>query len=364
MKLQLPACNAFAVRMLFGSWAIVATAPWAVADALPAHFWLSTSSQSTSGPVAPTINLDRLATQTIYIWGQPGTDVAGNFKELQNLSLNVVSDLPALDILNNFQVFDPLDGTGKPRFEVVRDSDTAPTNVSSMSSDRYRQLIESGQPDSITGMSGGVVQTSLYTGFGLSQQGNNGVASGSGRAWLIGSFSVFGLSTSGTSHIYLQVGDLGMNHAGEFSQDTSVVFGAGADPVYNAKSNRDTTFAGDSADLTVNSLPTVKGDLDSDGKLTNADIQALISAINNQTSFKNSNNLLDSDLIALADLNGDNSVNRFDLDPLLLKLIGQNPFDLPLTVPEPSAIVLAAIGGCVLTGRRRNRLRRTKRFSG
>jgi hypothetical protein len=94
----------------------------------------------------------------------------------------------------------------------------------------------------------------------------------------------------------------------------------------------------------------VLGDMNHDFQLTNADIQAMISALANPTAFKQSLGLTDADYLALWDVNGDGQVNAADISALMNMLAG-NPIPSQSdamgstnAVPEPASAMLWMIG--------------------
>jgi hypothetical protein len=92
------------------------------------------------------------------------------------------------------------------------------------------------------------------------------------------------------------------------------------------------------------------GDFNRDGHVDAADIPIMLKALADTTSFKNNNDLVDAAFTKLADINGDGQVNNADLQALIdyLKAGGgqTNP------VPEPSTCVLAVLAFGLLFGRR------------
>lgn len=212
------------------------------------------------------MQLENGRNRRIYVWGRPATETSStDFKNLQNLSLNLVSNNAVFDILDNFTVFNP----GEERFELVRDSQM-PVDFS-ISSIPLAE-VQLGTPDAVSNLSAAIAQPSSYVGIGSNAPDNACFGSaGCLPAWLIASFELTGVKESGTAEVRLQIGDLGMNHAGERSEDTLVVFGASTAIVYNGKNNRSVTLSGDTADLLVNAIPFLPGDYNGDGSVGMAD---------------------------------------------------------------------------------------------
>jgi hypothetical protein len=127
-------------------------------EAAPAHFWLSTSNSSSSGPEAPNIPGEVGATQYVYIWAKPGTFDSGGSKRMQNISLNLVSSDPLVDFLDNaITVFNPAN-----RFQYVRDSFSSQP----VTSDESEETVLDDYPDVIRNIQGYSFNTGAYTGFG------------------------------------------------------------------------------------------------------------------------------------------------------------------------------------------------------
>ena len=59
----------------------------------------------------------------------------------------------------------------------------------------------------------------------------------------------------------------------------------------------------------------VAGDFNFDGQLNNADLQAMLAALQSSNGFKSTHNLADADWLALGDFNHDSVVNLADLSP-------------------------------------------------
>src|SRR5262249_9390262 len=76
---------------------------------------------------------------------------------------------------------------------------------------------------------------------------------------------------------------------------------------------------------------------------TAADIQVLMTALTNINAYQTSHGFSNSQLLAVADVNGDHLVTNTDLQALLSKLATDvQPPILP--VPEPPGMLLIAIG--------------------
>ncbi len=93
------------------------------------------------------------------------------------------------------------------------------------------------------------------------------------------------------------------------------------------------------------------GDFDRDGQLTAADIQAMLSALTDLNAYRTEKGLTSEALVVLGDLNGDHTFTNADIQPLL-DLIASGNGSAP-AVPEPSSIMLAALGMLCLVVRAR-----------
>ncbi|HEY2761966.1 MAG TPA: hypothetical protein VGI75_14515 [Pirellulales bacterium] len=98
-------------------------------------------------------------------------------------------------------------------------------------------------------------------------------------------------------------------------------------------------------DLQVSGLPgnPMPGDFDLDGRMTNADLQAMISALASPASYKSAHGLSDLQWDQLGDFNGDGSVTVADISPFMQSLAGMSAGGSNVAaVPEPSGLLLAS----------------------
>jgi len=97
------------------------------------------------------------------------------------------------------------------------------------------------------------------------------------------------------------------------------------------------------------------GDLNRDGHVTAADIGPMEQALTNPSAYKSTYapDITDPELALIGDVNGLGSFTNLDLQALLVVLANSGGGSLA-AVPEPSTIVLAALGvlGLVVVGRR------------
>ena len=98
-----------------------------------------------------------------------------------------------------------------------------------------------------------------------------------------------------------------------------------------------------------------KGDANLDGQLTNADVQAMISALTNVNAYQAINDISNQEFNAILDVNGDGKINVADVSALM-SLLASTPNSAPalIGVPEPTSLVLGLLGGALLiVGRRK-----------
>jgi endonuclease I len=109
----------------------------------------------------------------------------------------------------------------------------------------------------------------------------------------------------------------------------------------------DVTIAGAlSEQLTLNVLANVaylRGDFNIDGQLTAADIPAMLSALTNLDAYETAKSLTPTTLLAIGDFTGDGTVSNYDVQPLMA-LIQANGSGSLAAVPEPTSLLIAAIG--------------------
>jgi dockerin type I repeat protein/PEP-CTERM motif-containing protein len=91
-------------------------------------------------------------------------------------------------------------------------------------------------------------------------------------------------------------------------------------------------------------------DFNNDGRLTGADLTMMQQALADPQAYEAAHFLTADDFTALADANGDGVVNNGDLQAMIKTLKTGESFG---AIPEPSALVLLALGGAGLLIRRK-----------
>lgn len=163
-------------------------------------------------------------------------------------------------------------------------------------------------------------------------------------------------TTTGGSYMLTPLGQKWVNLMNAFTTPTqSVSVGADGSINFNgfygeyALTYNGNTYA--TVDFEKNAAPVIwiKGDYNLDGKLTNTDIQALISALTNLNLYQSTKGMSNEEYLAICDINGDGLVTTKDVQSLMNLLAGVPSATPPAIsgVPEPSSFLLTAIG-CIL----------------
>jgi autotransporter-associated beta strand protein/T5SS/PEP-CTERM-associated repeat protein len=272
--------------------------------ATPARIWIS---RSATQPIPEGLNangsleIDLLRGQSLgqgesaafTIWAQPARDAAGFYKQLQNISLNLVTTgEPVVDILNG-----PVDGVlvanpgfnidGDPEIDVMRflqtfDSSYADANNPILKLDNLApEEIELGDPDRVLGIvAASPTVSGAREGVGLGPWPLPGdptsVMTAFGPVYRLGSFSVKSLATMGDVNLHLQLGAGGISNAGEHTADAQVIFAppGQSGPIYSAgpSGNRDVTLPTDAADILFHVSDALVGDYNGDQLVDGADL--------------------------------------------------------------------------------------------
>jgi hypothetical protein len=246
-------------------------------------------------------SLRRGESVTLHVWAQPARDASGFYKQLQNLSLNVVASNGVVDILDDAKIVNPgfdlnstpgIDGT---RFTRVFDSsDVDPDNPVVRLTTLLPDQIDITHPDRIGGLvnpATGAVTPGLLaanpTTFGIKPgvgigpwplpSDSSSVMTPYGPAYHLASFTVRSLTSVGEDTIHLQIGASGMNHAGEQTSATKVIFAPPGrnEPVYSAGpglADRGITLLGDDPEVTLKVSNELTGDYSGDAVVDGSDL--------------------------------------------------------------------------------------------
>jgi hypothetical protein len=101
-------------------------------------------------------------------------------------------------------------------------------------------------------------------------------------------------------------------------------------------------------DLQLLDVPTQKGDLNLDRSKSVTDIAALMTALSDLQKYQAAHNLTDDQTLALGDLDSDHKVTNLDLQVLANLLANSGGGGTLTSVPEPAGGSLAAIGATVI----------------
>jgi GH35 family endo-1,4-beta-xylanase len=137
-----------------------------------------------------------------------------------------------------------------------------------------------------------------------------------------------------STHVSPALSGGAINFNGYYGDYTVTVNGV-AHPLTLAKGT--TNYA-----ILINPTP---GDLDLDGKVTNADLQAELSALADPGGYEASTGLSAADLVTMGDVNGDHAFDVGDLGALMNLLSGSAGGGSTSAVPEPSTFLLYVLGG-------------------
>jgi hypothetical protein len=289
--------------------------------------------------------------QKVYIWGQPATVSTGPyhavqnpFKIMQNVSLNIVADNPAIAFLGgSATVYNPSPTSVTQRFEFTHDAATG-LNSASCAPGTF----------GICGLQGySVSPAGSFTGLGpgcLPSDPFCGVTASGIPAWLFGSVDFEVLQMGAEASLHLQIGNNGINHVGESSLFTEVVFGTDSAAIYRAgidtdadglvdDHDRNVTLSGDGPDMVV-SAATLLGDYNGNGQVEQGDLDLVLLNWGDDASMPPAG--------WLSDLPG-GLIDQADLDRVLLNW-GNGSAQLSTgPVPEPSCRWLAVLSALALS---------------
>lgn len=224
-------------RCLAATIAVVLVVPGQAAGTV--NIWLSKtgtvqpgSSFPATSAALPIIEPYLGASETIYIWGRPD---AGEF--LTNMSLNLVAEAqpicspacvtPDAIAFTSVTVFnEPFGSPSVMRFEYIDDSTSTPPLP-----------LEADRIDGIEGLR--IFDTGSIPAIGIGSFADPRYDS-LHNSWLIAevTFDVLTTGAGSETRLFLEIGPIGMNHAGEATSDTSVVFGHATDVTLNGHNDR------------------------------------------------------------------------------------------------------------------------------
>ena len=308
--------------------------------AFATSFWLSPygtelgSTQPTSLGGVPTLyNFDTQNTGSVYIWAETDPN-----ETLKNWSLRVKSTDASVLSFTDTTVYNPeLFTSNDVRWEYP----IKPTSSSEISDD-FMGFTLTNDPNN------------LGHGIGPSTTMDDpyyyGPNDGSG-SWLLAKLDYTIETSSGTTDLFLQIGTLGLNNAGETSADTQVLFGhTGDTPFADAGTSNRQTDGSNLLDAEVQVFSVPDADFDNDTLVTGADF--LIWERNFGTVGIGTH--------PNGDATGEGDIDGVDLAAWEFQFGGIIPLmglDY-ITVPEPVTWVLACPVFSVLLTRFRRRLPR------
>jgi hypothetical protein len=217
---------------------------------------------------------------TIYIWGRPDTD-----ESLENVSLNLVSDTSGVIQFTSATVFNEPWPIGMPtmtRFEFVDDSTEDPPLP-----------ISANRVNGITGLR--VFDDGPYPAVGIGNIADP-LYSPTNTSWLIAAVDYDALASgeNAETHLFLEIGAIGMNHIGQLTDECYVVFGDATDGALNAEIQRGVPSVNFDARIRPRPLP---GDADRNGAVEPADYdlwQGRFGQTTQLTADHNGNTIVDA----------------------------------------------------------------------
>jgi hypothetical protein len=318
------------------------------------NIWLSkTGSVSPGSPfpanlaAVPVFQPYLAGTGTIFVWGRPD---AG--ESLVNLSLNLVAETqpicnpgcstPNAIAFTSATIFNPVFVPVVRRFEYVYDSTVNPPVP--ITANR------------VDGMGGFTVLNGGIPAVGVGSPADS-LRDAANNSWLIAqvNYNAFATGVNSETHLYLEIGPIGMNYDGESTDFHSVIFGdasdvalvdievpAGDDFIHP---NRNVHFG--NYDALILPRPPLPGDADRNGVVEQADYTIWRANFGSTTQLA-------------ADYNNSGSVDAADY-VIWRKYLGQSVGSgLALAAPEPSAAVLVSVAAAALSTVRRQSFAQSK----
>lgn len=315
-------------------------------------FWLSPygsapgKTQPATASDLPTVyNFDTQGTGSVYVWAQPDSG-----KTLKNWSLRVESTIASILTFTTSTVYNPTLGTpGNVRWEYTHEptGQVTDSNCNSVCSKDFMGFTITNDPNDNPD---NFISHGIGPNTPTVDEYYYGPNNGSG-SWLLAKLDyTIDASSPNSTELFLQIGSLGLNNAGESSMDTQVLFGDMADTPFGNAGEGNRHMSSPVRDAMVQVLPEPDSDFDNDTFVTGKDFLIW------QEHFGTAGTQPDGDAT------GDGNIDGVDLAawefqygitiPLVVSLVDS------MAVPEPATWALAclAFSGWITRGRRKQPL--------
>lgn len=226
-------------------------------------FWLSTSGDVNNGSEigeTPSIEWPRGGSGEIYIWAKPETD-----KTLENFSLNIVSTSETAIEFDSAVIAN--EGRFGSVFDTNHDLDIADQGI----------CVFPAPPHGVWGLTGLSIDPDSGTGLNAAAPGADPNYDASNKTWLLATIGYTALE-NGSTDLFLEVGQIGMNYEGETASSMNVRLGSVADPVLgNGPLQRCERSA--TSEATIDVVDPMLGDFNLNGELDANDMDLLSSVV-------------------------------------------------------------------------------------
>jgi len=289
-----------------------------------ANFWLSTSNDVTTGsqPPASVAGIPQIArgfngSGSFFIWAKPDPG-----ETLLNWSLNVVSSNPnVLSLMSaNVSTYNPILNAqnNARRWEFVGE----PTTTSSAPGNEVLERV--------LGFSLQLDPANVGLGIGSGLTAAEADPFAANDSWLIAKIDYVTKNNLGSTDVFLQIGDAGINHSNEPSSMTDVFLGAISDQPLNGATQRNQSSTTPELTISVSDILESSADFDGDSDVDGRDFLLW------QRGFGSSS--------GLGDANGDSTTNGDDL-AIWEQQYGTTESTIPTFegVPEPSTLMLLSL---------------------